>query len=94
MRYIIVNRSNGYCGCDGEEYYAFPDVATDRDIDKYVEEGMYDYAASYSYLVRGWGKDWESEEEAEYYYSNCYFVWEEISKEEAEEEGIEKFFKA
>ena len=93
-RYIIVTRYNGYCGCDSVEYYAFPDVATNRDIDEYIDEGMYDYAQSYSHVATGWGNVWESEGAEEYYYTNCDFYWVEISEEEAKEKGIENFFKA
>lgn len=90
-RYIIVTRSNGYCGCDSTEYYVFPEGTTDNEIDEYIEEGMYDYAESYEYIARGWDNDWESEEDEEYYYNECAFDWYEASEEEIEEHCGEWF---
>lgn len=84
-RYIVVTRSNGYCGCDNEEYYVFPEGTADNEIDEYIEEGMYDYALQYEYLIRGWGNDWASEEDEEEYYSNCGFDWHEATEEERED---------
>lgn len=83
-RYIVVTRNNNYCECDSEEYYIFPEGTSDSEIDKYIEEGMYDYAESYEYVARGWGEDWESEEDEEEYYNNCDFYWREATEEERE----------
>lgn len=88
-RYIIVTRSNGYCGCDSTECYIFPEGTTNEEIDKYIEEGMYDYAESYEYVARGWDEDWEDEDEAEAYYNECCFDWHDATEEEKEDyEGI------
>lgn len=84
-RYIIVTRNNSYCGCDSEEYYVFPEGTPDSEIDEYIEEGMYDYAEQYDYVARGWGEDWESEEDEEDYYNNCGFDWHEADEEEKED---------
>ena len=46
-RYIIATRNNGYCGCDETECYIFPEGTTDKEIDKYIEEGMYGYCYFY-----------------------------------------------
>lgn len=81
-RYIIATRNNGYCGCDETECYIFPEGTTDREIDKYIEEGMYDYAENYEYLFEG---DWESEDEAQEYYNNCYFDWHDASENDIED---------
>lgn len=83
-RYIVATRNNNYCECDSEEYYIFPEGTPDSEIDEYIEEGMYDYAESYEYVARGWGEDWESEEDEEEYYNNCSFYWREATEEEKE----------
>lgn len=84
-RYIIVMRSNNnYCGCESIEYYIFPEGTTDSEIDEYIEEGMYDYAKSYEYLVTSWNGVWESEEEREEYYNNSTFDWFEANQKERE----------
>ena len=87
-RYIEVERSNNYCGCDSLEHYIFPDTATDEDIDNYIVEGMYDYALDYEYIATGgWDCDWESEEERDTYYEDCYYSWREVT----EQEEIDKY---
>ena len=85
-RYIIATRNNGYCGCDETECYIFPEGTTDKEIDKYIEEGMYDYAENYEYVAQGgWDEDWENEDEAQEYYDNCYFDWHDASENEIED---------
>lgn len=86
MRYIVVERSNGYCGSEVTEYYAFSDDTSDAYIDRFIEEGMYDYAEDYEYLVKAWDEDWESEADRHDYYVNCYFSWREATEEEIEDE--------
>jgi hypothetical protein len=82
-RYIEVTRSNNYCGCDSWEYYIFPDTATDEEINEYVADGMYDYAETYEYVATGgWDCDWESEEEREEYYNECFYNWRELTEQE------------
>lgn len=85
-RHIIVTRSNGYCGCDSEEYYVFSEETTDIEIDEYIAEGMYDYALQYEYIATGgWDSDWENEEDEEEYYNSCSFDWHEATEEEKED---------
>ena len=84
-RYIIATRNNGYYGCDETEYYIFPEGTTDKEIDKYIEEGMYDYAEDYVNSVRGYDKDWENEDEEQEYYDNCCFDWRDASENEIED---------
>lgn len=86
MRYIVVERSNDYCGCDSEEYYAFPDDTPDAFIDNFIEDGMLEYAEAYEWVARGWGNDWESEEDKQWYYESCSFSWREATEEEIEDE--------
>ena len=74
-RYIIATRNNGYCGCDETEYYIFPEGTTDKEIDKYIEEDMDDYAENSD-------EDWENEDEEPEYYDNCSFDWRDASENE------------
>jgi len=67
-RYIIATRDYGYCGGVETEYYIFPEGTTDKEIDKYNEEDMYDYAENY-----------EDEQE---YYDNRHFDWRDASENE------------
>jgi len=67
-RYIIATRDYGYCGGVETEYYIFPEGTTDKEIDKYNEEDMYDYAENY-----------EDEQE---YYDNRHFNWRDASENE------------
>jgi len=67
-RYIIATRDYGYCGGVETEYYIFPEGTTDKEIDKYNEEDMYDYA-----------EDYEDEQE---YYDNRHFNWRDASENE------------
>ena len=83
-RYVIATRNNGFWGCDEIECYIFPEGTTDREIDKYIEEGMSDYAESYENSVRGCDEDLENEDEAQEYCDNCCFDWYDASEEEIE----------
>ena len=87
-RYIIATRNNGYCGHDETECYIFPEGTTDKEIDNYIEEGMYDYAENFEYLL---GKDWENEDDEQEYYNNCYFDWHDASENEIEDNEGEWF---
>lgn len=84
MRYIRFTGGTGYCGCDIEEYIAYDDIIDDEDLDEIAEEMAYDNGESYEYVVIGWDEEWESEEDRENYFANCWCNWEEISKEEFE----------
>jgi len=68
-RYIIATRNYGYCGGDETDYYIFPEGTTDKEIDKYIEEDMYDYAENY-------------ENEEPDYYDYCSFDWRDASENE------------
>lgn len=84
MQYVRICYDNGYAGCCDEHYLAFDDECTEEYINGFVSEGLYDYAESYSHVASGW-EGFENEEDEEYYYENCYYDWEFISKEEWEE---------
>lgn len=96
MRYIKVGYGNGYCGCDGEEYL-HTDMS-DEELNDYAQEQAMYNAESYDYMVWGWDCDSaeqyaedndvtveEAEEMMEFYWENINSYWEEITKEEYEE---------
>ena len=86
--YVCFYLSNGYAGCDDEHYFKeeFPDDTPDEVIDSFINDlysaEVYDYLETYSYVATGWGEDFESEEDEEYYYSGEYCNWEYITEEE------------
>lgn len=85
MRYIHFTGGNDYCGCDIDEQEAFPDNVTDYELDEIAENKAIENGESFSHCATGWNEDFESEEEEEDYYEGCWCEWEEISKEEYEE---------
>lgn len=84
MRYIHFTGGNGYCGCDIDEYQTFEDI-TDEELDTIADEKAMENGEQYEYVCTGWDEEFESEEERDDYYANCSCNWEEISKEEWEE---------
>lgn len=84
--YIKITYSNGYAGCDEYEY---TEVTNENEADEYVTEGVY----SYSFFdpdSRFISDDCDEEEYAQVldlYQEDCFAnsFWEEISKEEYEE---------
>lgn len=85
MRYIKFFGGNGYCGCDFKDYQVFDDDITDSDLEEIAHDLGMENAESYEYVVTGWYNDFESQEERDDYYGNIDFGWEEITKEEYEE---------
>ena len=97
MRYIKIVLSARYCGTTVEIYYETD--MTDKELNDYVEEAARTHAESYEYMVFGWdesAEDYaESEgitleealEEIDSYYEDALAesYWEEITKEEYEE---------
>ena len=90
-RYVHFSFDNGYCGCQGEQYIklTFEDDTTEEKIEEtikeYFEEEMYEFLETYAYVARGWGEDWETEEDEEAYYCGDYCGWELVSEEEYKE---------
>ena len=84
MKYVRFYGGNGYCGCDYEEYEKFEDEVTEEEIDEYSSEIGYENAETYEWVVRGYDSDWESEEQAEWYYEDAlsYCGWEYCTEEE------------
>jgi hypothetical protein len=89
MQYVRLVFDNGYCGCEEENYLAFDDECTEKDINAYAQENLQDYAESYAHVATGWDNDFEDEEDEVYYYESCYYDWDFISKEEWEENNGE-----
>lgn len=85
MRYIHFTGGNGYCGCDIDEYVEFEGDTLDEDLDQYAADLAADNGETFSYVATGWGEDFESEQEENDYYENCWCNWEEVSEEEYEE---------
>ena len=87
MRYFHLSGSNGYCGCDWDEYIAVTEEELESDpsyvascADIFADE----YAESYEYFATGWNVGWECDEDREDYYNSIsdYTNWEEITEEE------------
>ena len=91
--YVRFSFSNGYCGCDEEDYIcrtvANDDISqseVDNSVQREFEDEMYEYLENYeSAATGGWDEDWESEEEKEEYYQGEYCNWEYITEEEYHE---------
>ena len=84
MRYIKFTGGTGWSGCDFEDYVAYENIF-DEELDAIAEEYAAENGETYEYVAIGWGEDWETEQDREDYYENCWCEWEEISKEEFDE---------
>lgn len=85
MRYIHFIGGNGFCGCDIDEYVAYPDGTPDEEIEADSDVKAQENAESFEYVATGWDDDFEDEEERDNYYENAYCNWEEVTKEEYED---------
>lgn len=85
MKYIKFYGGNGYSGCDFEQYEVYEDNITEEALAEIAYDLANDNAQSYEYVVTGWDGEFESEEEREDYYENIECGWEEVTKEEYEE---------
>ena len=96
MRYIKITGGTGYCGQDFEEFLKTD--KSDKELDTYCVEAAEENAEQYEYTVWGWGVGTaeeyaenngvsieEAEQMIEDYYADAYADWEEITKEEYEE---------
>jgi len=85
MKYIKFTCSNGFCGCD-ETFYE--KVEDNEDIDMIADEILqndYGFAEPDGRFVGKWWDDEITDEEYDEYIENLSVNWEEISKEEYEE---------
>ena len=92
MRYYRFKSGTPYCGTEQEHYVKSAGLLSEKDLEEMAEEYAQQAYEDYSYIHSGWnGENLEdmTEEEAEEYMDNfradCYCEWEEISKEEYEE---------
>jgi len=89
MKYVRFYGSNGYSGCDYEDYLAFCDDEYDEDeLNIMSTEYAQENAETYEYVAIGeFGADWDSPENEEEYYENALSDcgWEYITEEEYKE---------
>ena len=53
MKYYVFKGSTPYCGTDFEEYVAFGDEVTEKELADYAEELAIGQADSFEYLITG-----------------------------------------
>lgn len=86
MRYIKFTMSNGYCGCEQEEYEAFEDGTDDSVIEEYATELLPNAYCFWEPDSRFVDEDEEDYDEGvEAYQAECNCYWEEVSKAEYDE---------
>ena len=92
MFYYKFTSGTPYCGTEQEHYVKSADPLTKEDLEEMTEEYAQQAYEDYSYLHSGWNdenlEDMTEEEATEYmddFRADCYCEWEEISKEEFEE---------
>lgn len=90
MRYFKFIAETPYLGTESIDYYAFEDNITTEELEQIAEELEIQNAESFKYMVTGWNDDeYEDEDERQAaldeYYTDCYCIYEEITKEEYEE---------
>lgn len=94
MRYIKIEGGAAFCGCDFEEY--LETGMTDEELDRYCAEAAIENASMYENIERDYSiyqEDYATEEDydaaideaTEDYYGEANAYWEEITKEEYEE---------
>ena len=84
-KYVKVTFSNGYCGCNQEEYYKCKDTMSDRDIDRGLYEEMtqtYSFYEPDSRFVEECDNEEEYQENVEAYQADCSYDWHYVSEEE------------
>ena len=88
MFYFKFTAETPYCGTEAIDYRIFKERPTDAELDEMAADFGQNNAESYEYLVMSWDYDDEedAEEAIEDYYAECFSGWEEITKEEYEEE--------
>ena len=92
MFYYKFTSGTPYCGTEGEHYVKSDESLTQAELEEIAEEYAQQAYEDYSYLHSGWNDEEleeMTEEEAEEYMDNfradCYCEYEEISREEYEE---------
>jgi len=85
-RYIKFIVGTPYIGTEETIYEIYSGDTTDDFLNKILEEHICNNAESYEYLATGWGEDFESEEDRDNYYADCWGEWIDMTKEEFEKE--------
>lgn len=92
MHYYKISTTTIYCGTDNEHYIVSQEPMSEEELRETAEELKRENAESFEYLVTGWnGENIEDMNEDEIqelldnYYADCSCEYEEISKEEYEE---------
>ena len=92
MHYYKITTATCYCGTDSEHYIASQEPMSKEELLETAEELARENAESFEYLITGWNdeniEDLSEEEVQELldnYYADCSYEYEEISKEEYEE---------
>lgn len=83
MKYIHFTGSNGYCGCEYEEWMELEDDTSEEEIGGISYDLAVENAELFSHVAFGWDEEPEPEEYDEYIEGTLgYCTWEEVSKEE------------
>ena len=87
MKYVRFYGNNGYCGTNYEEYVAFKDDVSEKEIDDMSNEYAYENAENYEYMKDAWSPEYVSEEDEQWYYDNAieHCGWNYCSEEEYRE---------
>ena len=88
MKYFKFTVDTDIVGTEDTIYEEFEDDVDQKTLENRGQELATENAESYDYLVLGWGNEPETEEEQEEiddFYANATYEYEEVSKEEYEE---------
>ena len=88
MKYFKFTVDTDICGTKDEIYEEFENDISQKELEQRGQELATENAEGYEYLVLGWGIEPETEEEQEEideFYANATYEYEEVSKEEYEE---------
>lgn len=89
MAYFKITYSNGYCGCDDDEFIT---ADTLEEAEEVANEGVHDYGESYEHCAHGcsFAEGWENEDAENTYYENLAYEVVEMTREDwIEESGQE-----
>ena len=94
MKYYKFIADTPFSGTENTHYVSFNRQPTEKELEEYAESYRDANADDFEYLVYGWDADpvgdgemtqEEYDESMENYYADCSCEWEEISREEFEE---------
>lgn len=95
MRYFRFTSDCGYCGCDIDDYFEYPDNVTEEELLADVDDFARESQAGYEYLATEdiSSDDYDTEEEyqqaiddaCEWFWADVSATYEEITKEEYDE---------